>query len=131
MATATSTSESASGTKVIEISNSDTTKFKAGMNVIISPDNDAIREENVIKSLGSLNLQNNLQNTHPSGSSVVQKPSSASANGGGSTTPTPSSSPSPNECDGLSAIQCTSPYSGWNYVRSAPSANGNCYEGAL
>ena len=129
MATATSTSESASGTKVIEISNSDTTKFKAGMNVIISPDNDAIREENVIKSLGSLNLQNNLQNTHPSGSSVVQKPSSASANGGGSTTPTPSSSPSPNECDGLSAIQCTSPYSGWNYVRSTPSANGNCYEG--
>ena len=129
MATATSTSESASGTKVIEISNSDTTKFKAGMNVIISPDNDAIREENVIESLGSLNLQNNLQNTHPSGSSVVQKPSSASANGGGSTTPTPSSSPSPNECDGLSAKRCYSPYAGWNYVRSTPSANGNCYRG--
>ena len=131
MATATSTSESTSGTKVIQISNSDTTKFKAGMNVIISPDNDAIREENVIESLGSLNLQTNLQNTHPQGSQVIQKPGSPAANGViiTSTTPTPTSSPSPNECDGLSAKRCYSPYAGWNYVRSTPSANGNCYRG--
>jgi hypothetical protein len=131
MATATSTSESASGTKTIQISNSDTTKFKAGMNVIISPDNDAIREENVIESLGSLNLQNNLQNTHPIGTQVTQKPGSPAANGViiTSTTPTPTSSPSPNECDGLSAKRCYSPYAGWNYVRSTPSANGNCYRG--
>ena len=76
LASTVSTLEAAAGTKVIEIPDSDTSKFSANMEIVIAPDDDTKREENVIDSIGSLYLKNELQNTHPAGTRIVEKATS-------------------------------------------------------
>ena len=86
LASTTSTTEAVAGTKVIEIPDSDTSKFSANMEIVIAPDDDTKREENVIDSIGSLILKNELQNTHPVGTRIVEK---ATSNTEDDPTPTP------------------------------------------
>ena len=43
------------------------------MEIVIAPDDDTKREENVVDSIGSLILKNELQNTHPAGTRIVEK----------------------------------------------------------
>lgn len=85
LASTTSTLEAVAGTKVIEIPDSDTSKFSANMEIVIAPDDDTKREENVIDSIGSLILKNELQNTHPAGTRIVEKETSTTDD----PTPTP------------------------------------------
>ena len=56
------------------------------MEIVIAPDDDTKREENVIDSIGSLILKNELQNTHPAGTRIVEK---ATSNTEDDPTPTP------------------------------------------
>jgi surface protein len=86
LASTTSTLEAVAGTKVIEIPDSDTSKFSANMEIVIAPDDDTKREENVIDSIGSLILKNELQNTHLVGTRIVEKTTS---NNEDDSTPTP------------------------------------------
>ena len=86
--------EAVAGTKVIEIPDSDTSKFSANMEIVIAPDDDTKREENVIDSIGSLILKNELQNTHPVGTRIVEK---ATSNTEDDPTPTPEQTPTPLE----------------------------------